>query len=193
MIVGDPKKQRKKYETPRFPFKIDILQAELKLLGQYGLRNKRELWRHKTALSKFRGIARSIMAMPEEEGEKLKQQLLRKLDRLGILPETTVLDDVLDLAIEDILERRLQSFVFHKGLAKSIHQARQLIIHGHITINGKKVTSPSYLVLRDEEVHVDYAQMSAIANMNHPLRQSLTSAPQAEAVEKPAEEEKTAV
>lgn len=192
-MVGDPKKQRKKYETPRFPFKIDILQAELKLLGQYGLRNKRELWRHKTALSKFRGIARSVMAMSEEEGEKLKQQLLRKLDRLGILPETTVLDDVLDLAIEDILERRLQSLVFHKGLAKSIHQARQLIIHGHITINGKKVTSPSYLVLRNEEVHVDYAQMSAIANMNHPLRQSLTSTPQAEAVEKPAEEEKTAV
>lgn len=192
MIVGDPKKQRKKYETPRFPFKIDILQAELKLLGQYGLRNKRELWRHKTVLSKFRGIARSIMAMPEEEGEKLKQQLLRRLDRLGILPETTVLDDVLDLAIEDILERRLQSLVFHKGLAKSIHQARQLIIHGHITVSGKKVTAPSYLVLRDEEVHVDYAPMSVIANMNHPLRQTLTSMPQAEAKEEPAEEEKTA-
>ena len=190
--MGDPKKQRKKYETPRFPFKIDILQAELKLLGQYGLRNKRELWRHKTVLSKFRGIARSIMAMPEEEGEKLKQQLLRRLDRLGILPETTVLDDVLDLAIEDILERRLQSLVFHKGLAKSIHQSRQLITHGHITISGKKVTSPSCLVLRDEEAHVDYAPMSAIANMNHPLRQTLTSMPQAETKEEPAEEEKTA-
>jgi len=191
--VGDPKKQRKKYETPRFPFKIDILQAELKLLGQYGLRNKRELWRHKTMVSKFRGIARSILAMPEEEGEKLKQQLLRRLDRLGILPETAVLDDVLDLAIEDILERRLQSLVFQKGLAKSIHQSRQLITHGHITINRRKVTAPSYLVLRNEEAHVDYGPISAIANVNHPLRQTLTSMPQTETKEEPAKEEKTTI
>jgi len=176
--MGDPKKQRKKYETPRFPWRTDVLQAELKLLGQYGLRNKRELWRHKTMLSKFRGIARSILAMPEEEGEKLKTQLLRRLNRLGILPETAVLDDVLDLAIEDILERRLQSFVFQKGLAKSVHQARQLITHGHVAIGGRKVTSPSYLVLRDEQTSVEYTPISAIANLEHPLRQTLASMPQ---------------
>jgi len=175
--VGDPKKQRRKYETPRFPWRTDVLQAELKLLGQYGLRNKRELWRHKTMLSKYRGIARFILGMPEEEGEKLKIQLLNRLNRLGILPETTALDNVLDLAIEDILERRLQSLVFNKGLAKSVHQARQLITHGHIAIAGKKVTSPSYLVLRIEETHVDYAPSSIIANADHSLRQTLTSLP----------------
>lgn len=171
--MGDTKKQRKKYETPRFPWRTDVLQAELKLLGQYGLRNKRELWRHKTMVSKFRGTARSILAMPPEEGEKLRTQLLGRLNRLGILSENAALDDVLDMAIEDILQRRLQSLVFQKGLAKSVYQARQLISHGHITIEGKKVTSPSYLVLRDEETHVNYAPASTVASPDHPLRQTL--------------------
>lgn len=175
--MGDPRKQRKKYETPRFPYRTDILQTELKLLGQYGLRNKRELWRHETMLSKVRGTARSILALPEEEGEKLKRQLLKRLGRLGILPETAILDDVLDLTIEDLLERRLQSRVYQKGLAKSIYQARQLINHGHITVGSQKVTSPSYLVQRDEEASLVYASTSPMANVDHPLRQSLTSTP----------------
>ncbi|UCE95167.1 MAG: 30S ribosomal protein S4 [Candidatus Bathyarchaeota archaeon] len=175
--MGDPKKQRKKFETPRFPWRTDILGSELKLLGQYGLRNKRELWRHKTMLSKFRGSARSILGMPEREGAKSKEQLLNRLDRLGILPETAVLDDVLDLMIEDILERRLQSLVFQKGLAKSVYQARQLITHGHIAISGRKVNSPSYLVLREEIAHIEYSPTSALINSNHPLRRSLMSIP----------------
>ncbi len=188
--MGDTKRQRRKYETPRFPWRTDVLQAELKLLGQYGLRNKRELWRHETMLSRFRGTARSIVAMPSEEGEKLKKQLLNRLNRLGILPENAVLDDVLDMAIGDILERRLQSLVFRKGLAKSVYQARQLISHGHITIDGRKVTSPSYLVLRSEEANVNYASTSAMANQDHPLRQTLIGgSPQPEPKRTPAEEQ----
>ncbi|MFP3985181.1 MAG: 30S ribosomal protein S4 [Candidatus Bathyarchaeia archaeon] len=178
--MGDPKKQRRKYETPRFPWQTDVLQSELKLLGQYGLRNKKELWRHETMLSKFRSIARSILGMPEEEGEKLKTQLLNRLDRLGILPGTAALDDVLDLSIEDLLERRLQSLVLQKGLAQSTYQARQLITHGHIGIGGKKVTSPSYLVSRDDEAHIDYASTSSLSKSEHPLRQALVGLPQTE-------------
>ena len=175
--MGDPKRQKKKYETPRFPWRTDVLQAELKLLGQYGLRNKRELWRHKTMLSKFRGIARSLLGMPAEQRKKLETQLLDKLHRLGILPEKAALDDVLDLSIEDILERRLQTIVFRKGLAKSIHQARQLITHRHIAIGGRKVYSPSYLVPRDEEKLINYAPTSPLSNPNHPLRLSVQTIP----------------
>ena len=187
--MGDTKKQRKKYETPRFSWRTDVLQAELRLLGQYGLRNKRELWRHETMVSKFRGTARSILALPEEEGEKLKAQLLKRLNRLGILSESAALDDVLDMAIEDILQRRLQSLVFQKGLAKSVYQARQLITHGHIAIEGKRVTSPSYLVLRDEEAHVDYAPASAVSSPDHALRQALTGvSPPSRTRQSPAKE-----
>jgi len=173
--VGDPKKQRRKYETPRFPWRTDTLQTELNLLGQYGLRNKRELWRHKTMLSKFRGIARSLLGMPMDQRIKLEKQLLSRLQRLGILSEKAVLDEVLDLRLEDILDRRLQTLVFRRGLAKSVYQARQLIAHGHIAIEAKRVSSPSYLVLRDEEPRITYAPTSPLSVPNHPLKQSIST------------------
>jgi len=172
--MGDPKKQRKKYETPRFPWRTDTLQAELKLLGQFGLRNKHELWRHRTMLSKYRGIARSLLGMTTQQREVLERQLLSRLNRLGILSETAVLDNVLDLSLEDILERRLQTLVFRKGMTKSIYQARQLITHGHIAIENKRVLSPSYLVLKDEEGKITFSPTSAVANPEHPLRQVVT-------------------
>ncbi|MEM3672810.1 MAG: 30S ribosomal protein S4 [Candidatus Bathyarchaeia archaeon] len=171
--MGDPKKQRKKYETPRFPWRTDVLQEELRFLGQYGLRNKRELWRHETMLSKFRGIARSLIGKSQNERGKMEMELLSKLKKLGILHETAVLDDVLDLTIEDILERRLQTIVLRKGLAKTMHQARQLITHGHIAIGKRKVTVPSYLVSKSEENQIAYAPQSAFASPNHPLRQTV--------------------
>ncbi|MEM2994561.1 MAG: 30S ribosomal protein S4 [Candidatus Bathyarchaeia archaeon] len=171
--MGDPKKQRKKYATPRFPWRTSILQEELKLLGQYGLRNKRELWRHETMLSKFRGIARSLIGKPAEQRGKMERELLTRLKRLGVLPETAVLDDVLDLTVEDILERRLQTVVFRKGLAKTVHQARQLIIHGHIAIGNRRVTVPGYMVTKEEENQIGYVPKSPLANETHPIRQAL--------------------
>ncbi len=170
--MGDPKKQRKKYEMPRFPWRTDILQAELRLIGEYGLRNKRELWRHKTVLSRFRGIARSLLGMPPEERSKLENQLLNRLHRIGILPETAELDDVLDLNVEGVLERRLQTVIFRRGLAKSMYQARQFITHGHVAIREKRVFSPSYLVLKDDEERINYAPTSPLNNPDHPTRKA---------------------
>ena len=167
--MGDPKKQRKKFDTPRFPWQIDALEAELKLLGQYGLRNKREIWRHKTLLSKYRGIGRSLLGTSTGERKKQEKQLLDRLHRLGILPEESALDDVLDLTLEDILERRLQTLVFQRGLAQSIQQSRQLITHGHIAIDGKRVSTPSYLVLKDEETKIAYAPKSPLTDPDHPV------------------------
>jgi small subunit ribosomal protein S4 len=172
--MGDPKKQRKKYETPRFRWRKDILQEELKLLGQYGLRNKHELWRHKTMLSKTRGIARSLIGKTPEERTKMENELLARLKKLGVLDETAVLDNVLDLSIEDLLERRLQTIVFRKGLTRTIFQARQLITHGHVNIGNRRVTVPGYLVSKGEEEHVIYSPQSALANETHPLRQALS-------------------
>jgi small subunit ribosomal protein S4 len=172
--MGDPKRQRKKYDTPRFPWRTDILQSELQLIGQYGLRNKKELWRHRTMLSKFRGIARSLLGTSEEERRKLEKQLLNRLDRLGILPKTAALDDVLDLTLEDILERRLQTLVFRKGLTTSVNQARQLITHGHISIEGRRISAPSYMVQRDEEGKMTFSPTSPFTSPDHPLRQALS-------------------
>jgi small subunit ribosomal protein S4 len=172
--MGDPKKQRKKFETPRFRWRRDILQEELRLIGQYGLRNKHELWRHKTMLSKTRGIARSLIGRPPEERVKMENELLARLKKMGMLDETAVLDNVLDLSIEDLLERRLQTTVFRKGLARTIFQARQLITHGHITIGNRRITVPSYIVSREDEPKVIYSPQSALTNDTHSLRRALS-------------------
>jgi small subunit ribosomal protein S4 len=173
--MGDPKKQRKKYDTPRFPWRTDILQEELKLLGQYGLRNKHELWRHETMLSNFRGIARSLIGEPSEVRKRKEDEILARLKKLGVLSETAVLDNVLDLTIEGILERRLQTIVFRKGLTKTIHQARQLITHGHIAIGKKRITVPSYIVAKAEEGQMTYTPQSPFAIPSHPLRQTISA------------------
>jgi small subunit ribosomal protein S4 len=172
--MGDPKKQRKKFETPRFRWRKDILQEELKLLGLYGLRTKHELWRHKTFLSKVRGIARSLISKTPEERAKMEGELLARLKKLGILQETAVLADVLDLTIEDILERRLQTIVFRKSLTRTIFQSRQLITHAHISINNRRVTIPGHIVSKVEEAQISYSVTSAVSDQAHPLRASLT-------------------
>jgi len=152
--MGDPKKPRKKYTSPKMPWRSDILASELQLLGAYGLRNKRELWKAKTILSKIRGQARVLLAMPEEERKLKESVLLKKLLRYGFVREGSTLDDVLNLTVEDILERRLQTIVWRKGLAKSPYQARQFIVHGHIVMNGRVVRRPGMFVMADEEESV---------------------------------------
>jgi small subunit ribosomal protein S4 len=113
------------------------------------------------------------------------------MKKLGILAETAVLDDVLDLTIEDVLERRFQTIIFRKGLAKTIQQARQLINHGHITIGNRRVTIPGYIVPKLEETEIVYSPQSTIANPSHPLRQTINvaPAPQAKAEKSGREEE----
>ena len=51
-----------------------------------------------------------------------------------------------------MLERRLDNAVWRMGLASSRAQARQIILHGHIKVNGHKVNIPSYLVRVGEEI-----------------------------------------
>jgi small subunit ribosomal protein S4 len=162
--MGDPKRQRKKYEAPRFPWSKTELSEELRLLGEYGLRNKRELWRHYYMISKYRALARQLLDQPEDERARLEKQLISKLVLINVIPENADLDDVLDLSVDQILARRLQTLVFKNGLARTPYQARQLIVHGHITIKGRKVTVPSYLVPGNEESNIQYASTSTFAN-----------------------------
>ena len=175
--MGDPKKQRKKYATPRHPWRRDQLDVELRLMGEYGLRNKRELWRYKTMISVMRGIARSLLAKSGSEREKSEREFLSRLRRMGLAGETTSIDDTLDLDIRDLLERRLQTVVLRGGLAGSASQARQLVSHGHIAVGGHVVTVPGYLVTKADDERVRYAAESPIAKSDHPARQSLKEQP----------------
>ncbi|NOZ30550.1 MAG: 30S ribosomal protein S4 [Crenarchaeota archaeon] len=155
--MGDPRKPRKKWIGPKHPWIKERLLAEIELVGKYGLKNKRELWIAGTLARKLRHRARQLLALPEEIREKQTRSLLDRLYAMGLVEKDATLDDILGITAADILERRLQTIVYKKGLARTIYQARQLIVHGHIAIGGRRVTSPGYLVWRHEEPLVDYA------------------------------------
>lgn len=171
--MGDPKKKHKTYTTPKRPWVADNLLEELRTVGAYGLRNKRELWKAKTELSHFRGRARGMLSLSQAERAKQEGELISKLIKHGMVMENATLEDVLTLTVEALLERRLQTYIYRVGLVGSLSQARQLIAHGHIAIDGRKVTSPSYKVLVTDEESLDYAPNSPYANKDHPLRQEL--------------------
>lgn len=155
--MGDPKKSKKKWEGPGLPWIKEVLMHEQELLGKYGLRNKREIWLARTIIRKFRHMARSLLALPPAERLVREKQLINRLYKMGLLKsQNATIDDILGLKEEDLLERRLQTIVFKKGLARTIYQARQLIVHGHIAIGGKRVTSPGYIVFKDEEDSIDF-------------------------------------
>ena len=171
--MGDPKKKHKLYTTPRRPYDFANLEEELKLVGAYGLRNKRELWRHRTELSTLRRRAREMLTLEPIEREQAQRELVNKLHRTGLVPERGTLDDVLSLTVQDLMERRLQTVVFRRSMSKSLYQARQLIAHGHIAIHGRKVKAPSYMVKRTDEEALDYSASSSLTSKTHPLRQDL--------------------
>jgi len=172
--LGDPRKPRKAFETPRHPWRKDQLEEELHLVGDYGLRNKKELRRHETDLSQIRGIARTLLGAEEEQRARLERPYLTSLARQGILPEAATVDNILDLNVKDLMERRLQTVVYRTGLAKSIHQARQFVIHGHISVAGDIVTVPSYVVRRDQESRIAFHPTSPLSNAQHPARAAPT-------------------
>merc|ERR1711970_1030871 len=155
--------QSKRYSTPRRPYEKSRLDQELKLIGEYGLRNKRELWIVKMFLAKIRKAARELLTLDEKEPRRLFQgnALLRRLVRTGVLDENRMkLDYVLGLKPEDFLERRLQTQVFKLGLAKSIHHARVLIKQGHIRVRKQVVNVPSFIVRLDSQKHIDFSLKS---------------------------------
>merc|ERR1711872_643783 len=159
-----PKKTSKVYTTPRRPFEKARLDQELKLIGEYGLRCKKEVWRVKYSLAKIRSAARELLTLEDKDPRRLFEgnALLRRLVRTGVLPDDKMkLDYVLGLKIEDFLERRLQTQVFKLGLAKSIHHARVLIRQRHIRVRKQVVNIPSFIVRLDSQKHIDFSLRSS--------------------------------
>jgi small subunit ribosomal protein S4 len=161
------------YETPNHPFQGERIAEESGLVGSYGLKNKEELWRAQSELRTYRREARRLIggaggdvAAAEREGA----EFLARLQRIGILGEQDSLDDVLALDVTDILERRLQTQVYRKGLANTAEQARQFITHGHIVVEGSRVRIPSYTVDVREEGAIGFDTASPLTDELHPER-----------------------
>ena len=164
--MGDSKSSNKKYVRPPMQWNAARIKEEGDLRKEFGLKNAREVWKAKAELRRIRSNARHLLALGEKGVEKTKQILLR-VERLGFLKKKedkeNTLDDLLQLDVRSILERRLQTRVMKKGLAISAKQARQLITHGFIAIDGIKISVPSYLVPLSEDDKIDYYKRIDIA------------------------------
>ncbi len=152
--MGDPKKFKKTYRRPRRIWTKEQLSSELYLVGSYGLRSKRELWKSQSEIARLRNQARALLALTIEARHEKEKKLLVYLQRIGLVSENSTLDDVLNLKIEDVLERRLQSIVMRKGHARTAHQARQMVVHGHVMIGDRTINIPSYVVKKSEEATI---------------------------------------
>jgi small subunit ribosomal protein S4 len=178
--MGDPKFPRKSYDTPSHPWQGERIKAEVEIVRQFGLKNKTEVWKAQTTLRNFRKQSRELQARLRTGDAQAKIEadaLINKCSRIGVLPVTGgTLNDILVLTEADILSRRLQTVVFEKGLATTIKQARQMITHGHVHINGHRVTVPGYIVTRAEEESVGYNDASPFTDEMHPMRISTEQA-----------------
>ena len=149
--MGDTKNFRRVWKKPKRPLNFDLKMDELKILGTFGLKTKRELWKARTELSRVRNQARSLLALRQDVREQKEPILMNSLSKVGYVQSDATLDDVLNLEINDLLARRLQTIVQKKFYFKTPYQARQAVVHGHIMIGDRVVTVPSYKVKVEEE------------------------------------------
>ena len=168
--MGSPKKQRKKFSKPAHPWQKERILAEKELLKEYGLNRKYEIWKMNSILKNFTRHTKSLTAAKKPHVEEEKTQFLAKLSSLGLIGKDKKIEDVLSLTLKDVMERRLQTLVCRKNIASNIKQSRQFIVHGHISVGDKTITSPSYLVPLNEEGSIQFAQNSVFSNPNHPGR-----------------------
>ena len=153
--MGHPKKPRKQYDTPSHPWNADRIKEENRLANKYGLKNKKEIWKAESRVKRYRRDARIILGMDIDERADKEKELLDHLVRAGFISPNAKLEEVLDLNVEDILRRRLQSLVFKRGLSHTAKEARLFVVHGHITLNGKKINAPGHLVEKADEENID--------------------------------------
>ncbi len=161
------------YETPNHPFQGERIAAEGDLLSRYGLKNKEELWRAQSELRDYRREARRLIGDAQGDtgsAADAGEEFLARLRRIGVLDDGDGLDDVLSLDETDILERRLQTVAYRNGIGNTPKQARQFIVHGHVTVNGARVGAPSAKVNVADEDHIEFDETSPLADELHPER-----------------------
>ena len=158
--MGDPRKSRKKFSRPKAKWNKERIDIEKDILKKYGLRRKKELWKTEAIVRDIKRRARSLLA---EENDAEEKALIGKVTKFGFnMKENLTIDDLLELGVESVLERRLETIVCKVGLANTHRQARQFIVHGHISVNGRKSTSPCRLVTVEDEEKIVFKENSKL-------------------------------
>jgi len=168
--MGDPRRIRRKFDKPSHPWQKVRIEAEKIVIEEYGLQNKKDLWKMETILRRFKNQVKSLASSSDKQSKLEEKQLFDRLVSLGLVKHDESLDTVLGLQVKDIMERRLQTLLVRKKLARSMEQARQFITHGHLRVDGKKITFPSYLVSIKEESLIEFDPMSTLSKDDHPER-----------------------
>ncbi len=168
--MGDIKRLRKKYFTLAHPWIAAEIEESKKIKAEYGVLRRKEILIASSFLKKYKDLAKKLIANATVQGKREAEQIMGKLQRLGMLPAAAQLEDVLGLTLKDVLERRLQTQVFRKNLSRSMKQARQFITHRHIAIAGQEITSPGHLVTQAEEAGIYFKGSSPLAAGEHPER-----------------------
>lgn len=177
--MGEPKFSRARTQTPTHPWKQARIDEEHDLKERYGLKKvggMREIWKEKSALRRHRNQAMKLIGrVDSSEGHyaKEKEQMLESLFRKGLLQTGADIGDVLEINVEHMLSRRLQSVVYYKGLAPSMRASRNLIVHGHICIGEQRMTVPGYHILKEEEDSLQYSTNSPFSDPEHSFRKDL--------------------
>lgn len=161
--MGDPRKQRRKYERPPHLWKRERILEENEIEKKYGLKNKKEIWKAKSKIRMFRKQAKKLLGMTGEKADREAQELMNKLRRWGI--EAHSIEDILGLKIENLLDRRLQTLVYKKNLVATIKQARQLVVHKHVMIGNRIVSAPGYIVPKHEEDLIRLDERIKVSNV----------------------------
>src|SRR3989344_8596197 len=104
------------------PWRRETIDAEKEVTTEYSLKNKQEIWRMNSFLRDFKNQAKKLIALKTVQADKEREALIKRLQQLGLISLDAKLDNVLSLSLRDVLERRLQSFVFRRGFARSMSQ-----------------------------------------------------------------------
>jgi small subunit ribosomal protein S4 len=170
--MGDPRKLKKQYATPAHPWQKARIEAENVLVLEFGLKNKTEIYRHATQVKRFIENFKRLNFLTDAQAQVEREQLYKRLIKLGFLSADAAQSAVLDMTVRAALDRRLQTLVYKQKLAKSMKQARQMITHRHIAVNGKLVDAPGYIVDMNQEQNISFIQRSAFISELHPERVS---------------------
>ncbi len=169
--MGGLVKHRKKYVSHKKRWDKKTIVDEAVLVNDYALKNKTEIRKVEMEISKIKKIAKSLNRTVESKEGDIAKNFVEKLKVNGYLNvDATSLDEVLEIKLRNILERRLSNIVYKNKLARTPIQARQFVVHRHITVNGKLVDSPSFMVPLNLESTVSFVGNSSLFDENHPER-----------------------
>ena len=107
-----------------------------------------------------KGTSRADKKLSEYGIQLLEKQRLRayygvmEKQFVGYVRQAKKSDDQTGHALIKILETRLDNLVYRLGFASSIRQARQMVVHGHLLVNGKKIDIPSYIIQEGDTIEL---------------------------------------